>query len=98
MLAVVVGLPDQFAKPYYPVITCPTYRADTELLLTSNHFFLNTWRPKQNGRHFADDIFKRIFLNENCCIVIKISLKFVPKCPINHTSDGPCWNTGVRKW
>ena len=26
---------------------------------------LNTLRPRQNGRHFADDIFKCIFLNEN---------------------------------
>ena len=26
---------------------------------------LNTLRPRQNGRHFADDIFKWIFLNEN---------------------------------
>ena len=26
-----------------------------------------------------DDIFKRIFLNENVWIAIKISLKFVPK-------------------
>ena len=25
----------------------------------------NTLRPRQNGRHFADDIFKLIFLNEN---------------------------------
>ena len=45
---------------------------------------LNTLRPKQNGRHFADDIFKRIFLNENVWIPIKISLKFVPKDPINN--------------
>ena len=34
--------------------------------------------------HFADDIFKRIFLNENIWIPIKISLKFVPKGPINN--------------
>ena len=26
---------------------------------------LNTLRPRQNGRRFADDTFKRIFLNEN---------------------------------
>ena len=32
-----------------------------------------------NGRHFPDDIFKCIFLNENVLISIKISLKFVPK-------------------
>ena len=45
---------------------------------------LNTLRPRQNGRHFADDTFKRIFLNENVGISIKISLKFVPKGPINN--------------
>ena len=28
--------------------------------------------------YFADDIFKRLFLNENVEIEIKISLKFVP--------------------
>ena len=26
---------------------------------------INKLRPRQNGRHFADDTFKRIFLNEN---------------------------------
>ena len=46
---------------------------------------LNTLRPRQNGRRFADDTFKRIFLNENVRISIKISLKFVPKGPINNT-------------
>ena len=45
---------------------------------------LNTLRPRQNGRHFADDIFKCIFLNENVSIAIKISLKFVPNGPINN--------------
>ena len=35
--------------------------------------------PGQNGRHFADDRFKGIFINENFCILIRISLKFVPK-------------------
>ena len=43
-----------------------------------------TLRPRQNGRHFADDTFKYIFLNENVWIPIKISLKFVPKGPINN--------------
>ena len=41
-------------------------------------------RPRQNGHHFLDDIFKCIFLNENVWISIKISLKFVPKGPINN--------------
>ena len=45
---------------------------------------INTLRPRQNGRHFADDIFKCIFLNENVWIPIEISLKFVPKSPINN--------------
>ena len=31
----------------------------------------------QNGFHFADDIFKCIFMNENVWALIKISLKFV---------------------
>ena len=44
----------------------------------------NTLRPRQHGHHFADDTFKRIFLNENVIISIKISLKFVPKGPINN--------------
>ena len=44
----------------------------------------NTLRPRQNGRHFADDIFKCIFLNEDIWIAIKISLKFVPKVRINN--------------
>ena len=37
-----------------------------------------------NGRHFADDIFKYIFLNENVSFLNKISLKFVPKGLINN--------------
>ena len=43
----------------------------------------NTLRPRQNGRLFADDTFKCIFLNENNRISSEISLKFVPKGPIN---------------
>ena len=44
----------------------------------------NTLRPRQNGRHFPDDILKWIFLNENVRISIEISLKFVPKGQINN--------------
>ena len=40
-------------------------------------------RQRQNGCHFADSTFTHIFLNENVRITIKISLKFVPKGPIN---------------
>ena len=44
---------------------------------------INTLRLRQNGWHFADDIFKCIFFSEEVWILIKISLKFVPKGPIN---------------
>ena len=48
---------------------------------------VNTLRPRQNGRHFTDAIFKCIFLNENVWISIKISPKFVPKGLINNISS-----------
>ena len=41
---------------------------------------------KQNGRHFADIIFKCIFVNENVWILNRISLKFVPEGLIDNTS------------
>ena len=40
--------------------------------------------PRQNGHHFVINTFKVIFLYENCCILIKIALKFVPKVQINN--------------
>ena len=39
---------------------------------------------RQNGCHFTDDTFKHIFFNENIRILIKISLKFVHKGPVNN--------------
>ena len=44
----------------------------------SMHLFV-----EKNGRYFADGIFKRIFFSENVNISIRISLKFVPKGPID---------------
>ena len=46
--------------------------------------YINTLRPRQNCRHFTDDIFKCILLYENVWISPKISLKFVPKVSINN--------------
>ena len=34
-------------------------------LTIPSHSLINTWRPRPNGRRFADDIFKCTFLNEN---------------------------------
>ena len=45
-------------------------------------YYINTLRPRQNSRHFTDDIFKCIFLNENIWILIKISLKCIPNVRI----------------
>ena len=45
---------------------------------------LNTLRQRQNGLHFTDDTYRCIFLNENVCISIEISLQFEPKGPINN--------------
>ena len=48
------------------------------------YYTLNSSPPGQNGRLFADDIFICIFVNAKLGILIKISLKFVPKVPIDN--------------
>ena len=45
---------------------------------------IDTLRRRKHGYHFTYNTFKLIFLNENVIISIKISLKFVPKGPINN--------------
>ena len=45
---------------------------------------INTLRSRQNAQHLADVIFRRIFLNENCFILIRNSLKLVPTGPANN--------------
>ena len=47
---------------------------------------ISSHKTEINGRHFPDDIFQCILLNENALISIKNSLKFFPKGPINHIS------------
>ena len=57
------------------------------------HFWqINTLKIRQNCFHFADDFFKRMFLNENVKISIRFSLKIVPKGPIDNKS------AMVHKW
>ena len=67
-----VHLPLQWSQNPGPVRGTGTWR-------------VNTLRPRQNGRHFADDILKWILLNQNIWILIDISLKFIPKGQINNT-------------
>ena len=47
---------------------------------------VNTLRPIQNGRHFADDMFKCNSFNEMFWILNKMSLKFVPRGLIDDMS------------
>ena len=44
---------------------------------------INSFPLGQNGRHFANDIFRCIFVNEKFCILIKLSMKF-PKGQIDN--------------
>ena len=44
----------------------------------------NSSLPWQNGRHFEDNIFKYIFLNEKFCILIWMSLKLVLEGPTDN--------------
>ena len=65
--------------------------ARTELKMKRSHQYkpfndVNTLWPGQNGRHFADDKFRCIFVNENVCISFENSLKFVAGGPINNTA------------
>ena len=63
-------------------ISSPSFRVFVVLIWCSLH--INILRPRWNEQHFVDDIFKRISFNGNAWISIKISLKFVPKGPINN--------------
>ena len=53
--------------------------SDSVIFYTQN----NSTPSGQNGRHFADDIFRWIFVNEKVCISIQNWLKCVPKGPID---------------
>ena len=52
--------------------------------ISNSRGLFNSYPPGQDVRHFADDIFRRTFMNEKFCILIKISVKFVPKGPIDN--------------
>ena len=51
-----------------------------------NHFqcVINALRCEQNTRRYADDIFNSILLIEHVCILIEISLKFIPKSSVDN--------------
>ena len=67
-------------------------RQFTNLSGKYNHVnVINTYGSEQNRRYFVDDIFKSIdlnvnvsILNENCCILIQIQMKYVLRGPSDH--------------
>ena len=63
-----------------------TAQRDNTVMWSYGGFFVViviTLRLRQNGCHFPDNNFKCIFLYKNVRILIKISPKFDPRCPIN---------------
>ena len=72
--------PDVSPPPEEPKVQEPTHKTwnpppDTP---TSDVSMFKTLRLRQDGRRFANNIFKCIFLNKNFWILNKISLKNVP--------------------
>ena len=56
-------------------------------LCKCNHYlaeFINSFPLDKMSTALADDILKGIFMNWNLCILIRISLKFVPEGPIDN--------------
>ena len=67
----------------------------TDTVMTKLRFHIQDWylkvstlRLMQNGRHFPDNIFTHISLNEHVGMSIQISLKIVCEGPIN---NNPAW-------
>ena len=83
-----------FAPTYYIVSAVNVYGRQAPLGTRTSGALLLRWTtlipdmdsPGQNGRHFADDIFKCVFMTEKFCISIRISRKFVSKGPIDKKS------------
>ena len=63
----------------------PTTKFEKVFEIKTAVSWLNTLRPRQSCRHFADVIFRSICLNENVQMSLKISLRLVPKVWLNNT-------------
>ena len=57
-----------------------------DLSFLHNLHSINSSPPGQNGFHLADSIFKCTFMDKKFCILIQISLKFIPKGRIDNKS------------
>ena len=77
-----IKVPNQKVTCYK--ITCLAHLWVNLMHHTYNVASSNTLKPRQNGHHFADDPFKRIFVNKPVKISIKVTLQCVPKGQINN--------------
>ena len=79
-----------FYAPFLPITLCVDEIYSTFLKICyTKKSNINTLRPRQDGRHFAEDISTCIFFNVNCCILITFSLKYIRKGQIdNKISNG----------
>ena len=75
---------DNLNRLLYLLTLLDNYTSKQGAIVCFKYWILNTLRPRQDSRHVADDDFKRIFLSENVWISIDISLKFIPKGPIDN--------------
>ena len=80
--------PDGYGKLSQCKTTTKHSRAKTVCIFLGIYYnsgSFNILRPRQNGRHFTDDIIKCILLNENIGVSI-IPPKLVPKGPFSNTA------------
>ena len=59
--------------------------------------WLNAMRPTQNGQHFADNIFKCIFLNGDHYFTIKIPSSLFLRVQIRMSQHWSKWCLGLKK-
>ena len=91
-----------YVIPYMLIYGCMLARWDTSYRSTECHEpnknrlrrvqtvtvrIINILRPRQNGRHFVDNMLMCFYLKENQSVVIQISLNFGPKSPIDNKAS-----------
>ena len=73
-------IPGPMIRQFFDAYRCGS-RGRWIIVIPASHcpsqWMFNTLTPRKKGRHFADDIFKCISLNQNVWISLKISLQFV---------------------
>ena len=81
MIYVLYGMGGLYAITKEMLCVYPIWIDTTVLFdpLSGLQMSYNSYPSGQNDRHFADNMFRYIFVNEEFCILIKISLKFLPK-------------------